>query len=127
MGWSVPARIEAELGIELDLTCYHYWQMSQLAAFPDLRLPNYRDHAAGYFTGSGLPQRFCDENGALLPVYQLLTEWPDEFFADNGFSVPQVVQAIKGMLAAADAGYFCAFVANIHPCRYARADPITKS
>jgi hypothetical protein len=130
VGWIGPAKIEAEFGTELDLNYYHYWDMSQQGKFPDLRLPTDKSHANGYFTGSGLPQRFCDENGAVLAVYQLLTEWPDEFFGDNGFSAAEVVPVVKSMLAAAADGYYSAFVANIHPIRYAGSaltDTITGS
>ena len=37
--------------------------------------------------GAVYRRRFCDEDGAILPIYQLLTEWPDEFFADNSYSL----------------------------------------
>ena len=92
--------------------------MSQTLSFPLLSVPTDKQHAHGYFTGSGLPQRFCNEEGTLAPVFQLLTEWPDEFFADNGYTAAEVVDLIQGMLSAAQSGYFSAFVTNIHPVRY---------
>jgi hypothetical protein len=114
-GWSDMAAIEAEFGTGLDTNYYHY--------IPAL-LP-YGDNSNGYFTGSGLPQRFSDEQGNLLEIYQALTEWPDEWFADNGFTADQTVQIIESMFAAAEKGSYSAFVANIHHVRYYGADSMT--
>jgi len=74
VGWVDMAKIEAEYGTGLDLNYYHYWEFAAASRFPKLRLPVHKTKTHGYFTGSGLPQRFCDEHGALLPIYQLLTE-----------------------------------------------------
>lgn len=154
VGWVDMAKIEAEFGTRLDLNYYHYYEFSakyrgsfENVDFSKLNLPVDKAKAHGYFTGSGLPQRFCDENGAILPIYQLLTEWTDEFFADNsfevlknsliplppgmtadmGYTVDEVKQVIKTMLIAAEHGYYSAFVANIHPVRYIRyKDPVNK-
>ena len=130
VGWVDMAKIEAEFGTRLDLNYYHYFQFSAKSRFPSIRTPADKDNATGYFTGSGLAQRFCDENGAILPIYQLLTEWSDEFFFDNspegfpgapaphGFTVPDVVNAIKAQIAAAETGYYSAFVMHTHPARF---------
>ena len=125
VGWVEPAKFEAAQGTELDLNYYHYWRFGKKTLFPELGLPTGKEHTHGYFTGSGLPQRFCDENGAILPIFQLLTEWPDEFFADNGFTALEVYQIIEEALTAAEMGSYSAFVTNIHPVRYTGADPIT--
>jgi len=114
-GWSDMAGIEAEFGTRMDTNYYHY--------LPPL-LP-YGDNANGYFTGSGLPQRFSDEAGNILPIYQAATPWPDEWFADNGFTAEETAQIIKDMFSAAENGSFSAFVANIHHVRYYGADSIT--
>ena len=102
------AEIEANNGTGLDVNYYHY--LTQLLS--------YGDNANGYFTGSGLPQKFMSESGNILPIYQALTEWPDEWFDDNGFSANATVQIIKDMFTAAENGYYSAFVANIHHVRY---------
>jgi hypothetical protein len=119
------AKIEAEYGTRLDLNYYHYWEFRAAESFARLRLPTDKTHACGYFTGSGLPQRFCDENGIILPIWQLLTEWADEFFDDNkaakvvgGFTETDVVQLMKDMIARSENGYYSAFVTNIHPVRF---------
>jgi hypothetical protein len=130
VGWVDMAKIEAEFGTRLDLNYYHYFQFSAKSQFQSIRTPAEKDNAIGYFTGSGLAQRFCDENGAILPIYQLLTEWADEFFHDNspegfpgtpaphGFTVPDVINAIKAQIAAAETGYYSAFVMHTHPARF---------
>jgi hypothetical protein len=125
VGWIEPAKFEAELGTELDLNYYHYWKLGKKTQFPELELPTDKQRAHGYFTGSGLPQRFCDENGAILRVFQLLTEWPDEFFADNSYTALEVYQIVEDMLTDAETGFYSAFVTNIHPARYVWDDPIT--
>jgi hypothetical protein len=71
VGWVDMAKIEAEHGTRLDLNYYHYWQFSAVTdptRFPKLKLPVDKTRAHGYFTGSGLPARFCDENGVILPI-----------------------------------------------------------
>ena len=80
-----------------------------------------------WFTGSGLPQRFSDETGAVLPIYQALTQWPDEWFADNSWTAAETVQIMKDMIAASESGYYSAFVNNVHPVRYNGGDDITNA
>ncbi len=125
VGWVDMAKIEAEFGTRLDLNYYHYWRFDAVTTNPQLKLPTDKTKAHGYFTGSGLPQKFCDENGATLPIYQLLTEWSDEFFADNKYSAIEVSRIIESMIVAAQNGFYSAFVANIHHGRYAGDDSIT--
>ena len=107
-GWSAMAGIEAANGTELDVNYYHYIPF----------LLSYGDNANGYFTGSGLPQKFCDENGNVLSIYQALTEWPDEWFDDSGYTADQAAQIVRDMFSSAQNGSYSAFVANIHPARY---------
>jgi hypothetical protein len=111
-GWSEMAEIEAANGTGMDCNYYH--------------IPYYLGDpigANGYFTGSGLPQRFSDENGLLLGIHQALTQWPDEWFANNGISWQQTFDIVTGMLELAEnRGYYSAFVNNIHPVRYNGGD-----
>lgn len=117
-GWVDTAAIEAEFGTAMDLNYYHYFEFAAANAFPDLALPVDRTAAHGWFTGSGLAQRFCDAHGVLLPIYQLLTPWSDEFFTNNGYTVAQVDAVIEEMVQAAEDGYCSALVANVHHGRY---------
>ncbi len=107
-GYVDMAEIEANNNTGLDVNYYHYLP----------QLLGYGDNANGYFTGSGLPQKFMSESGNILPIYQALTEWPDEWFDDKGFSANQTAQIIEDMFTAANNGYYSAFVANIHHVRY---------
>ncbi|MCC6492540.1 MAG: hypothetical protein IT424_05920 [Pirellulales bacterium] len=112
-GWVEMARIEAAHGTLLDTNYYHYLNGGTVDPLS----------ANGYFTGSGLPQQLIDEDGALLGIYQAATQWPDEWFADRGFSAQQAVDAMEGMFEAAEQrGYYSAFVNNIHPVRYEGSD-----
>lgn len=107
-GWSEMAEFYEAAGTGMDFNYYH--------------IPYYLGTggaANGYFTGSGLPQRFSDENGVLLGVYQTLTEWPDEWFDNNGMTSTAAVQVVVDMLEdAVTEGYYSSFVTNVHPVRY---------
>jgi hypothetical protein len=115
-GWVDMARIEANAGTSLDTNFYHYLNSSVVNPIS----------ANGYFTGSGLPQRFIDENGDVLDIYQAATQWPDEWFADNGMTAQQAFNIMKSMFENAESnGYYSTFVNNIHPVRYNGSDDIT--
>jgi hypothetical protein len=101
------AAIEAEFGAGMDLNYYHTVRVGAPPA------------AYGYFNGAGLPQRFIDAGGRLLPIYQATTHWPDEWFWGQGMTAQQTAQIITRMFEAAEQGFYSAFVANIHPCRFA--------
>jgi hypothetical protein len=68
-GWVESARLQASFGIRLNHDYYHIG-------------PMFRDKQdrwlSGYFTGSGLPMRFVDEQGRLLNIYQQLTQLADD-------------------------------------------------
>lgn len=106
-GWVEMAAIEAKNGTGMDTNYYHY-----------LNTANTMD-TNGYFNGTGLPQRFMDADGKLLPIYQATTHWSDEWFADKKLTVEQTVDIMKKMLEAAENGFYSAFVNNIHQGRHA--------
>jgi hypothetical protein len=113
-GWIDTAKIESRFGTSLDTNYYHY--------IPSLL--QYAGNENGYFTGSGLAQKLIDENGNPLSMYQILTEWPDEWFADKNFGATNAANIVKSMMTAAQNGYYSAFVANVHTVRYNNpADP----
>jgi hypothetical protein len=112
-GWTDMAQIEADRGTRLDTNYYHFLNGSIVDPLT----------ANGYFTGSGLAQKFIDEHGELLNIYQAATQWPDEWFADNGLTASETVNIIKGMFESAEKnGYYSTFVNNVHPVRYAGPD-----
>jgi hypothetical protein len=108
-GWVDMARIEANRGTQLDTNYYHYLNAAKVDPLS----------ANGYLTGSGLVQRFIDENGELLDIYQAATQWPDEWFGDAGMTAQQAVDVMTTMFETAEReGYYSTFVNNIHPVRY---------
>lgn len=112
-GWVDMARIEANRGTQLDTNYYHYLNGSLF----DPVTTN------GYFTGSGLAQRFIDENGEMLGIYQAATQWTDEWFGNFGMTGEYAVNIMTTMFETAEReGYYSAFVNNIHPVRYYGAD-----
>lgn len=112
-GWVDMARIEANRGTQLDTNYYHYINGSLFDSVT----------TNGYFTGSGLAQRFIDENGEILGIYQAATQWTDEWFGNFGMTGEQAVNIMTTMLETAEReGYYSAFVNNIHPVRYYGAD-----
>ena len=112
-GWVDMARIEANRGTQLDTNYYHYLN----GGLFDPVTTN------GYFTGSGLAQRFIDENGEMLGIYQAATQWTDEWFGNFGMTGDQAVNIMTTMFETAEReGYYSAFVNNIHPVRYYGAD-----
>jgi len=98
LGWSEQAEIEEEHGIGLDTNYYHWGSWLS---------------GPGYFTGSGLPLRFSDENGGILDVYQATTQLPDETWGqgiDDTFTT-LIDRSI-------DQGYYGFLTANFHPPSY---------
>jgi hypothetical protein len=107
-GWSAMAAIEENYGTGMDLNYYHY--------FPSLQSGGV--NANGYFTGSGLPQRFSSIHPAPMNIYQLATQWPDEWFDNSGYTADSAFEVSRSMLEASRQGFYSALVANIHHIRY---------
>jgi hypothetical protein len=80
-GWVETARFQAACGIRMNLDFYHVGPM--------FRKPD-GEWVFGYFTGSGLPMRFVDEEGRVLNIYQQLTALVDEQLI--GWTWPQAPQ-----------------------------------
>ncbi len=117
VGWSEMAEFYEDAGTGMDFNYYH--------------IPYFLGSggtANGYFNGSGLAQRFSDENGVLLGVYQKLTEWPDEWFDNNGMTATAAEGEVITMLdEAVTRGFYSAFATNIHPVRYNNPSDITST
>lgn len=78
-GWSESARAQAKLGVQMNLDFYHWG------------LPHQTDDGrwvAGFLTDSGLPLRFVDERGEVLPIFQQLTNLVDEHVLGLGWEEP---------------------------------------
>ena len=82
--------------MRLDVT-YYYWPSAWIKNRP------------GFMTGSGIPMRFADTNGAATNVYQSATVMTDE----SGQSYPSTVNTLLDNALGAQ-GYYGAFTANFH-------------
>lgn len=94
--WSSQASVERANGMRLD-TNYYYWPGSWVQNRP------------GFMTGSGMPMRFADPNGAMLDVYQAATQMTDESDQSYPFTPNTLLDNALGSL-----GYYGAFTANMH-------------
>ncbi len=83
-------------GIRMD-TNYYYWP------------PGWNNDVPGVFTGSGLPMRFAKADGTMVDTYQATTQMTDE----SGQTYPKNVDTLLDNALGA-AGYYGAFVANMH-------------
>ncbi len=70
-GWVETARAQAQLGLRMNLDFYHYGTAFRRTS---------GDWAYGYFSGTGLPMKFIDEQGRILNIYQQATQLVDEHF-----------------------------------------------
>ena len=94
--WVSEAKVELNNKIRLNAT-YYYW--------PGTWLQN----RAGMFTGSGMPMRFADVNGAVVNNYQLVTQMTDE--SDQIY--PDFIDALLDKATGPEA-YYGVFCANMH-------------
>ncbi|NJM39691.1 MAG: hypothetical protein HC853_02410 [Anaerolineae bacterium] len=67
-GWSGGAEVAAANGLKMDL---NYANVGRWLRKPDGTWPH------GYLTGSGLPMRFVKADGAIVPIFQQLTQLAD--------------------------------------------------
>lgn len=72
-GWVETARIQASLGVRLNMDFYHVGPSMQKAD---------GEWVFGHMTGSGQPMKFIDEHGRVLNIYQQLTQLSDEHILD---------------------------------------------
>jgi Domain of unknown function (DUF4082)/Bacterial Ig-like domain/Bacterial Ig domain/PA14 domain/Secretion system C-terminal sorting domain len=94
--WASQAKVQASKGIRLDAN-YYYWPESWMANKP------------GMFTGSGMPMRFADTNGALIDCYQMPTQMTDETNMNYTAFTSSLLDKALG-----PEGYYGIFCANMH-------------
>lgn len=94
--WSSQAKVALNHGIRLD-TNYYYWPPSWITNRP------------GFFTGSGMPMRFVDQDGTLIDVYQAASQMTDE----SGQTYPFTINTLLDNAVGAT-GYYGAFTINAH-------------
>lgn len=118
-GWVESAHLQASLGIRLNHDYYHIG-------------PMFRDRQghwlSGYFTGSGLPMRFVDEQARLLNIYQQLTQLADDHFLklhwDNvaGLGAEDALAVVRLMLDRSLADHSVVTM-QFHTDPYAQPEP----
>jgi hypothetical protein len=94
--WASTPKVELQHGIRLDTT-YYYWPASWVSNRP------------GFMTGSGMPMRFADKDGAMIDVYQAATQMTDE----SGQSYPFTPDTLFDNALGAK-GYYGVFTVNAH-------------
>jgi hypothetical protein len=94
--WATQPRLEAQHGVRIDAN-YYYWPATWVK------------NRAGMFTGSGIPMRFADTNGALIDCYQLTTQLTDESEIDYASFTNQLLDRATG-----PEGYYGVFCTNMH-------------
>ncbi len=78
VGWTEGAQLAVTHGVKMELSAYSWGP-----ALGDDVGPQ----AKGYITGSGLPMRFVNQAGTVLPVHQQLTSLIDhQLFINDGYS-----------------------------------------
>ena len=111
-GYVEPAKIEQLHGVRMDFNGYH------VGSFIDpgdgLGPRN------GWMTGSGLPMRFADQNGTIVDVYQVMTQWPDDLLGNGNqgrqsLNSTQAIALFDKMFNQSRDGFYSAFCTNFHP------------
>jgi len=107
-GWADAASIEASRGLAMDFNSYQWGPW----------VSNSNGPALGYLNGGGLPLRFADANGTILPIYQQHTSLVDEFLAPNaglfGLNLSQAVAASQATIDAAIDAYHVPVATQFH-------------
>ena len=99
IAWSdyvTQPKVELANGIRFDTNYYYY-------------PPNWVQDRPGLFTGSAMPMRFADVNGATIDVYQATTQMTDESGQTYPFTSDTLFDRALGPL-----GYYGVFTANMH-------------
>ncbi|MFZ4790785.1 MAG: DUF4082 domain-containing protein [Candidatus Competibacteraceae bacterium] len=94
--WVTAAKVQLTHGIRLD-TSYYFWP------------PGWVLNRPGFFTGSGMPMRFADLDGALIDVYHAATQMTDE----SGQQYPYTINTLLDRALGAE-GYYGAYTVNAH-------------
>ncbi len=89
--YATQPKVELQKGIRLDEN-YYYWPASWVQNRP------------GFMTGSGIPMRFADTNGALIDVYQQ----PSHLVNENDVSYPAGINSMLDRALGAE-GYYGVF------------------
>ena len=110
-GWTDAATVMANRGIGMDLSFYTWG--------PSITRTD-GSQVQGYIAGSGLPMRFVNESGALLPIYQQATTLVDEAmigvissYAGN-YTTAQALNISRAIIDQSQAGNYTALATQFH-------------
>ena len=122
-GWTETARVQSSYAVRMNLDYYHVG--------PTFQRPD-GSWAFGYFTGSGLPMRFVDEEGRLIDNWQQNTHLVDEQLIEMpwganfvGATPEQAVEIADSVIQRAAAGAYAALGAQFHFDPFAVPGPWT--
>ena len=94
--WVTAAKTQLNHGMRLDVS-YYFWP------------PSWVNNTPGLFTGSAMPMRLADLNGALIDVYEATSQMTDE----SGQQYPFTIDTLLDRAVGAE-GYYGAYTINAH-------------
>ena len=118
-GWSNSPRILAGYGYRMNEDYYHYGPLFHKGP---------SEWGFGFFTGSGLPMRFANEDGRTLNIYQQVTSFGDEHFFElpwtsaENMGPSRGVETIASLFQSSLDGSFAALAFNFHSDPYDMED-----
>ncbi len=111
--WVGPAQVAAGFNIAMD-TSFYTW--GPAVTYPD------GHQAHGFINGSGLPMRFVDQSGAIIPVYQQVTSLIDEQLVTGPWceelSAAEALAVSQQLIDESQAGGYSALVTQFHTDYY---------
>jgi hypothetical protein len=117
-GWTGPVTVMDSFGIGLDLSYSPFG--------PAVHQPNQQSQAHGFINGSGLPMRFIDAAGQVLPVFQQSTTLADEQLVagldSEGLSVAAALAVSRAIIDDSLAGGHSAIATQFHVDYYPNHD-----
>ncbi|MCB9118273.1 MAG: hypothetical protein H6640_00935 [Caldilineaceae bacterium] len=123
-GWAETARVQAGYGVGMNLDYYHVGPTFQRAD---------GSWAFGYFTGSGLPMRFVNDDGRLLSIWQQTTQLVDEQLIAmpwganfTGVDTAEAIEIAGHLVRMAAGGAYAALGGQFHVDPFAVPGPWTE-
>lgn len=112
-GWAAAANVAKSHGFEMSVDFYHWGQW--------LKKPNSGPWVcSGYPTGSGQPMKHVDQNGAIIDIYQQVTQLVDEQMvagAGDGFcglTEADALEESKDLIDNSTSGNYAAVTVQAH-------------
>ncbi|MGE0359515.1 MAG: Ig-like domain-containing protein [Vicinamibacterales bacterium] len=111
-GWIDPVTVMSGFGIGMDF--------SYMAYGPAVHNPTQQSQAHGFIGGSGLPMRFVNAAGQVLPVFQQATSLADEQLLagaglySEGLSIADALAVSRQIIDASQAGGYSAIATQFH-------------